>query len=1027
MRSLIGIVVVIALTGSLHAASDVASRQADYLVSSSMEGQLPYARALRVSIGDREIVEGVAYTWWEMTVLTSEGRRFGVRMLSERVPMANSADVGEIARYIYRDEAGNVIEYRDGASGGALLPRISFREGFLPHASKCASYRDGFASTGAFMGHVLSRAARLDELESVTFDAAQVLTLRTDLILMAQSMIRGIGDQPEVMPEAVAGFPPSQETRPCTLEEYERLRQAGFNLFGVGPQQLSWAQMKPVFYISDPTFSDSFYRSNWRGGRPYLDEPMTRLGWSGELPGRPSGPEQVAEALRQRVASSLLLRDRRISLPWGVILGTLDLYYPRCPSWETEYNSAWYQLAGGASGIVHEGRYSRDRYGWDTHELFGSEGNESLDINVQMDCICAFLRGAARAHGGDWGISLYPEGDADLRVPAMLRAYNLGARYIWFWTHHPQMSYELQEQLARALMEHAQRHPRGDLGAVNNSAKVGVVLPRGYAFSWFGSWGMEREALSPGGTSYGDISAAALWEGVICSKRGIPFDFLVDEPFIRDLGYQRLVFVHTDGSVTADPPWPELRTPADLSLTLDDGPVPDIAGRVISQPDRVATRLSAITIDGNLSEWAGADWMELRNGPDAHGSRPVIDVAVDLEISREKPEWRITWDHRTETSTYMGMSLDQMDIDYEQKYHVEEFAGKGVVVTSVEPDSPADKAGIIAGDVLVEMFGSRLDFVYQIYFDILRDRQLGQGDRVPLKLKRSGWHAGQDEKDLQADAALAFDQTMLYLAARITDDVHHQMRNGWDLWREDCLQIGLDPTLERRSDGHYGEEDHEIGFALTPSGPLAWRYHGRRGQALGVNDRIRTAIARDGLLTVYEIAIPLSEVMPLSPGLWPQAGLNIVVHDFDSAYSGRLELCRWAMSRRKKTADFAFLRFEPASSEDKALAALLWRRRVIPQGGSYRVIVAVRSADGRPVEISADLYSPDLPDATRSGSRLSIPADGQAREHSLAIATESPPGRYRLSITVRDAGGRVLARDTLPVFIHPRAGDDRTR
>ena len=64
---------------------------------------------------------------------------------------------------------------------------------------------------------------------------------------------------------------------------------------------------------------------------------MTRLGWSGGIPGNPSGPEQVAEALRQRVAAFYTTDKCRIKLANNADTGTLDLYARNRVSWETEY------------------------------------------------------------------------------------------------------------------------------------------------------------------------------------------------------------------------------------------------------------------------------------------------------------------------------------------------------------------------------------------------------------------------------------------------------------------------------------------------------------------------------------------------------------------------------------------------------------------------------------------------------------------------------------------------------------------
>jgi hypothetical protein len=986
------------------ATSSKTAPQAMYVTSTSVEGQTPCVSSIRLTIAGPESVDGKDMVWWELAARLREGGTYGVRVLSERAPMTSPQGIGQVTRYLYRDVNGKVIEYRNAATGKALLPPIQFEQSFLPRPSRDASYDGGFASSGAFLGHVLVRVPRFDEPARLSFENPVLLNLRNDLIVGANGLHREDPKAPKK----------EEKYRPCTREEVEAQIAAGMNLFAAGEdEQLRWVIDKPVFFRVTPRFPDTFYRGNWIPGDMFIDEPSVRLGWSGGIPANATGPEQVAEAMRQRVASQYTLERRQIKLANRADLGSLDLYYPNAISWDTDYWSAWYQLSAGAPALVHEGRYVKRGYGWEPEELFGVEGLDQLTFEDQVNCLNAFARGAARAFGGDWGTSVYPEGDAELRLPALIQAYDMGARYLWFWTFAPNMSYDVELELTQGLTKYVAEHPR-ELAEAKGAGRVGIALPPGCVFSWWGTWGMEREQRSRQGASFGDISAAVMWEGILCSRKRIPFDFLVDEPRIRDLKYERLVVVRGDGSAEVVPPWPEQRAAQGLTLSFDQGALPDVAKRKDSKCDYTVRRAADITIDGNLDDWRDADWVKLRT--DTHGFPDVIDAKADIPNDLSQDRWRIHFTH------FMGMEVKQTSPELEKKYILEDTGGKGLIVTKLEPDSPAAKAGVLEGDLIVEADGWPMNWEFQMNQRLEHYKNKEPGKVVPFRLRRSGRYQFGKPGDLAADVAMKVDDKNVYFAARVTDDAHWQPHYAADFWKGDCIQIGFDPTLERRSDGKYGEEDPEIGFVLQDDRSMVWRWHGRRGQPLGPIDRARIKITRTKTETLYEAAIPLSELMPMAPDLWPECGFDIVVNDSDGGRlrKGRMELRLPAMTRGKRTADFATLRFEPSPDKAKTSAALLWRGRAASPEGHFRIVVADRSPGSRQAKVVASLQSLDSPNTPTVAQQIDLPLSSKPTEHSLITTTKSPPGRYRLSVAVKNASGATVAEDSLPVYIYPQ-------
>lgn len=982
-------------------------QRAFYVLSTSAEHQEPAVRCIYLTISGGESIGGQRRVWWELVAIGRDGRPWGLRMLSDRAPMTSNDGVGEIERYIYRDAEGNACEYRDTATGRALLPVMQFSESFLPRAADDAVFANGFASVGAFLGHVLVRNEPLKPQPAISFDDARLLELRSDLLIGTQACVRT-----DHVPPPLPGSEQKRQERPYTREEYEAMIAAGMNYFDANGKGLEWLIHEAVFFRLTPTFPDTYYRSNWVPQRMYIDEPSVRLGWSGGIPANATGPEQVAEALRQRVASHYTLEQRKLPHGNGAETGTLDLYAAPPASWDTDYWSAWWQMAAGAPAVVHEGRYVHRGYGWEPEALYGPEGLEDLTFHDQVNCLNAFLRGAARAFGGDWGTSVYPEGQPELRLPALVQAYDMGARHLWFWTYPP-LTYSIERELCAGILQHVAANPREPLAVVNRSAKVGIAFPAGHAFSWEGTWGMQREQRSPGGAGYGDISAAGMWEGILCSRRGESFDFLVNEPRIRGLGYERLVIVGPDGSLHADPAWSQPRAPRSLRLELEAGPTPGIAGRADGlQPAYQVARAEAIAIDGDLDEWADSEWMALHNDPHGFPDGVTFETTVLNDISQER--WRIHF------TTYMGMTFQQIDEELERKYVLEDLQGRGVVVTQLEPGSPADAAGIREGDVLIWVLNRKLDWQFQMYERLQHWKD--KHDKTPVRtlVRRSGRYDFGGPGDLEAQVAMRVDDRHLYLAARVTDDVHFQPYHDRDFWKADSLQIGLDTALDRRPAG-YDEQENEIALVDMDGRPRAWRYHGRRGQPLGELPEARVSIVRRPGQTCYEAAIPLAELSPMSPDLWPLAGFNVVINDSDGKLQrkGRLELQPKAMTQGKKPAQFAVLAFEPSPARQKVSGAILWQRRATPEKGHFRVMLAVRSPQADRARVNVRLASLDSPETSPMQASLDLPVDASAREHRLLVHTDSPPGRYALDVTIADPDGNAVARDRLPVYVYP--------
>jgi hypothetical protein len=140
----------------------------------------------------------------------------------------------------------------------------------------------------------------------------------------------------------------------------------------------------------------------------------------------------------------------------------------------------------------------------------------------------------------------------------------------------------------------------------------------------------------------------------------------------------------------------------------------------------------------------------------------------------------------------------------------------------------------------------------------------------------------ESDEDLSATARFLWDDEALYAAFDVTDDVFWQEALGMDVWRGDSVQVGFDTALNAPpAAGGYDQDDYEYTFAKAADGVTVARYHGPLGHGPGLMESLRVAVERGENRTVYEIAIPWSELEPLAPKADARFGLSILINDAD--------------------------------------------------------------------------------------------------------------------------------------------------
>ncbi|MFF2091392.1 S-layer homology domain-containing protein [Paenibacillus sp. NPDC058174] len=196
-----------------------------------------------------------------------------------------------------------------------------------------------------------------------------------------------------------------------------------------------------------------------------------------------------------------------------------------------------------------------------------------------------------------------------------------------------------------------------------------------------------------------------------------------------------------------------------------------------------------------------------------------------------------------------------------------------------------------------------LDFnLVQRHNGIVIDGDLSDwADAFPIHLRTKAQNATgfADPVNLEATAYAKWDEQGMYFAIAVTDNIHKQSENAANLWKNDSVQITLDPLNNRESP--YGADDVEWGFALADDGRLMLNiFSSTQPNPSGEMNNIPISIIRDEAVhkTYYELQIPAAYVKDLAPALGGKIGFNIAVNDADFQ-NGRDNYIQWT----KGTAD----------------------------------------------------------------------------------------------------------------------------
>jgi hypothetical protein len=568
MRSSSPLHALVALVSFLALADSPAAPQPDtrlrYLVlSATPEAPPPFAAVDFVygpqeTMGRRDSGGRAEAQWWQVEIRTnaelSSTPACVLRALTSADPLAGRPQT-KFHRYQLRiPENNEALEYVDVHSGQALLPAwVGFESQFVPRPAPASVRQRGAPQTCELLGHVLSlHAVRHDGAWSEWSDVRRLELDREVLVGTGRNFKDTEGRRLPQTPQ-----PQNYTYTNFTGADYRAMIDAGINLFRVAPEQQQYIQAEPVFYLrsTDGTpalrYPADLYRANYLGAAMFVDEPASILTWDKYVAGKLNHFSDAAVLIEQRTRATFDSARRHYGRYWlgeqlsglGVNFGDMRLAQVELPVWETYYDTAFYEMKGGGSGIVHEGRYQLNEF---DEAMFRATGARRAHTAREMfQWHYAFLRGGASPFGKSWGTSIYGQCDPAIAAEALTTAYDLGARYFWFWTsdHGHHVPWPEQLELARTLKRHVREHARSSIFGPQRKTHTVITLPEG-SFATYAELPLfqrlDKEGMNEESQDHRRLRRRLVEAVEQCFRRGEDFEITIAEgqPI---KGYRRVV------------------------------------------------------------------------------------------------------------------------------------------------------------------------------------------------------------------------------------------------------------------------------------------------------------------------------------------------------------------------------------------------------------------------------------------------------------------------------------------------------
>jgi hypothetical protein len=634
--------------------------------------------AFELSLGPVETAGTETNQWLRLHGEKVGGQSLTVWLLCDRYPSALLAEAqAHVKQYVLQEGSSEPVEFQDGATGRALLPMLGAWPYLLPRFADGAAFGSGFAPSAVLLGHSF-RLSETTDVTPSTPPSGRVLKLRSDALVGLPHNTRTV--------DSIRRFDGSDYPLVrLTTQDYDAMIEAGMNCFNADAEQRSWIETRGVFYwggaLGNLPYPEILYRSSYLGPALFLDEPAVgtrdyvirpQLKQEPEL-ARTLSPQTVLAAFEEYFhkakyegpAAELM---RSLSARPDVAVGEMKFLQENLFTWETMISTGIQQLTEGTNGppsaIVFEppGHVGTRRTLPEMDMVYGCQIPTDDPVNL-TGVLYGFLRGAARLSGRDWGTSIYGAVDRADSPWFLNRAFDLGARFFFFWDTSASACVPFEECLAlsKGLQAHIESCPKRDLVRLKTAAEVLILLPPGYNLghvhlgkgSLWGLGELNLERTNRFGVTYRQVMSNFFQEIERCVRAGVAYDLVWDVPGLNLTGYREVVHVFEDGRVRMDGPDGLIR--AAPSLPRPDGVPPhltldvstDATGQATSLVARAEVREGSSPIfytarpsrrgvyDNALVLW------ELF-GPRSEDYRALLSDGVVPQITHDGSTWRIT-------------------------------------------------------------------------------------------------------------------------------------------------------------------------------------------------------------------------------------------------------------------------------------------------------------------------------------------------------------------------------------------------
>ncbi len=251
---------------------------------------------------------------------------------------------------------------------------------------------------------------------------------------------------------------------------------------------------------------------------------------------------------------------------------------------------------------------------------------------------------------------------------------------------------------------------------------------------------IDAEELRP--VEFGDSDELHVGEWVVAVGNPFALDFTITAGIVSAKGRSRVGIADYEDFIQTD---------AAINPGNSGGPLVNLRGEVVGVNTAIATRSG-----GNMG----------------------IGFAIPSELAQNiLHSLRETG---TVTRGWLGVGIQDLNAGLAQSFDFEGTAG--VLVSQVQPDSPADKAGLRAGDIIVSYNGERVSNMARLRLEVA---QTHPGDAVEIAIFRDGKRRTLEVKigELDAEAQVAAS------ADALGEELGLQYR---DLTEELAARLGVD-------------------------------------------------------------------------------------------------------------------------------------------------------------------------------------------------------------------------------------------